>query len=68
MCVTSGAGGLLRPNIPVAVVDEVTRDGAIARLLSNPAATDFVTIEPVWQSQAVELLRTPPGEPGPAAE
>lgn len=66
--VTSGAGGLFRPNIPVAVVDEVTRDGAIARLLSNPAATDFVTIEPVWQSQAVELLRTPPGEPGPAAE
>lgn len=66
--VTSGAGGLFRPNIPVAVVDEVTRDGGIARLLSNPAATDFVTIEPVWQSQAVELLRTPSGETAPAAE
>lgn len=65
--VTSGAGGLFRPNIPVAVVDEVTRDGAIAHLLSNPAATDFVSIEPVWQSQAVELLRSPldgSGSPG----
>lgn len=66
--VTSGAGGLFRPNVPVAVVDEVTRDGAIARLLSNPAATDFVSIEPVWQSQAVELLRTPVGEPDAAGE
>ena len=66
--VTSGAGGLFRPNIPVAVVDEVTRDGAIARLLSNPAATDFVSIEPVWQRQAVELLRTPVAEPAPPAE
>ena len=66
--VTSGAGGLFRPNVPVAVVDEVTRDGAIARLLSNPAATDFVSIEPVWQSQAVELLRTPVGEPDAASE
>jgi rod shape-determining protein MreC len=60
--VTSGAGGLFRPNVPVAVVAEVTRDGAIARLLSNPAATDYVSIEPVWQPQAVEMLRTPPGE------
>jgi len=66
--VTSGAGGLFRPNVPVAVVEEVTRDGAIARLLSNPAATDFVSIEPVWQSQAIELLRTPPGETDAPAE
>ena len=66
--VTSGAGGLFRPNSPVAVVGEVTRDGAIARLLSNPAATDFVSIEPVWQSQAVELLREPVGDSDAAPE
>ena len=59
--VTSGAGGLFRPNIPVAVVVELTKDGAIARLLSNPAGTDYVSIEPVWQPQAVELLRTSAG-------
>src|SRR5690606_39270863 len=36
--VTSGAGGLFRPGIAVAMVTEITRDGAIAQLLSNPAA------------------------------
>jgi rod shape-determining protein MreC len=60
--VTSGAGGLFRPNIPVGVVDELTKDGAIIRLLSNPAATDYVSVEPVWQPQAVEQLRTSPGK------
>ena len=50
--VTSGAGGLYRPGIAVAVAAEITRDGAIARLLSNPAATDYVLIEPIWAQQA----------------
>lgn len=44
--VTSGSGGLYRPNIPVAVVTKKTPDGAIANLLSNPAATDYVTVQP----------------------
>jgi rod shape-determining protein MreC len=54
--VTSGAGGLFRPDIAVAVVDKVTKDGAIARMLSNPAATDYVAIEPVWKPEAVRML------------
>lgn len=54
--VTSGAGGLFRPGIAVAMAVEITRDGAIARLLSNPAATDVVVIEPIWQRQAVEAV------------
>lgn len=57
--VTSGAGGLFRPGIAVAMATELTRDGAIARLLSNPAATDFVTIEPIWQPEAVQALSQP---------
>ena len=57
--VTSGAGGLFRPNVAVAVAREITRDGAIAQLLSNPAATDLVTVEPIWQRQAVEALAAP---------
>ncbi len=57
--VTSGAGGLFRPGIAVAMATELTRDGAIARLLSNPAATDFVTIEPIWQPEAVQALNQP---------
>lgn len=58
--VTSGAGGLFRPNIAVAVAREITRDGAIAHLLSNPAATDYVMVEPIWQRQARQVLRAAP--------
>jgi rod shape-determining protein MreC len=54
--VTSGAGGLFRPNIAVAVAETVTKDGAIARVLSNPAATDYVAVEPVWKPAAVRML------------
>jgi len=54
--VTSGAGGLFRPDIAVAVVATLTKDGAIARMLSNPAATDFVAVEPVWKPEAVRML------------
>lgn len=52
--VTSGAGGLFRPGIAVAMVTRVTEDGAIGQLLSNPAATDVVIVEPVWQRRAIE--------------
>ncbi len=52
--VTSGAGGLFRPGIAVAVAMEITKDGAIAQLLSNPAATDVVTVEPIWQRELLE--------------
>ncbi|MGZ3269867.1 MAG: rod shape-determining protein MreC [Croceibacterium sp.] len=64
--VTSGAGGLFRPNVAVAVAEIVTRDGAIARVLSNPAATDYVSVEPVWQPDAVRSLSVQPasGKPG----
>lgn len=50
--VTSGAGGLYRPNVAVAVVSEVTRDGAIARPLSDPGSTDFVAVDPLWEQAA----------------
>ena len=69
--VTSGAGGLFRPGIAVAVAIRITEDGAIAQVLSNPAATDVVMVEPIWQRAAVEeLARDPEGTrlaPGPAA-
>jgi rod shape-determining protein MreC len=49
--VTSGSGGLYRPGTALAVVTEITRDGAVAGVLSDPAATDFVTVERVWAPQ-----------------
>ncbi|RVQ69192.1 rod shape-determining protein MreC [Croceicoccus ponticola] len=47
--VTSGSGGLYRPNVPVAIVANITRDGAVARIVSDPAASEFVVVEPIWQ-------------------
>ena len=44
--VTSGSGGLYRPGVAVAVVVSLTSDGAIARMLSDPAASEFVLVEP----------------------
>ncbi len=46
--VTSGAGGLYRPNIGFAVITQVTSDGAIARPLSDPAATELVVVDSIW--------------------
>jgi len=57
--VTSGAGGLYRPGIAVAIVTRLTDDGAVARIISNPAATDFVAVEPLWQPNARRGADTP---------
>ena len=61
--VTSGAGGLFRPGVAVAMATELTDDGAIAQLLSNPAATDVVVVEPIWQAAAVEAIAAPTDQP-----
>lgn len=50
--VTSGAGGLYRPGIAVATVATVARDGAIAQVLSDPAVSEYVLVDPVWAPEA----------------
>ncbi len=57
--VTSGAGGLFHPGVAVAMVSEVTDDGAIGQLLSNPAATDVVVVQPIWQGEILEAIEEP---------
>lgn len=52
--VTSGAGGLFKPGTAVAVAMQITKDGAIAQLVSNPAATDYVLVEAPWQPEALQ--------------
>ena len=47
--VTSGSGGIYRPGIPVAQVESLLSDGGIARIVSDPAASEFVVVEPVFQ-------------------
>lgn len=57
--VTSGSGGYYRPGVAVAVVAELTNDGALARIISDPAATDFVSVDPIWQPKAIQGAATP---------
>jgi rod shape-determining protein MreC len=59
--VTSGSGGLYRPGIAIAVVIGLTRFGAIARPLSDPGTTEFVTVEEAWSEagREAELLPAP---------
>ena len=57
--VTSGAGGFYQPGIAVAVITRKTDDGGDARLIADPAGTDFVSIEPIWQPEAVIGAETP---------
>lgn len=59
--VTSGSGGLYRPGTAVAVVDRLLSDGAIARVLSDPSASEYVTVEQVWNPAL------PPAPAAPAA-
>lgn len=63
--VTSGSGGLYRPGTAIAVVSAVTSDGAIARVLSDPAATDYVAVEQVWapEVQATAVAQPDAGAP-----
>ena len=60
--VTSGSGGIYRPGIPVAQVQSLTPDGAIARILSDPAASEFVIVDRVFQ-ELPDPAATPAPEP-----
>ena len=57
--VTSGSGGLYRPGIALAAVTAITSDGAIARVLSDPAATEYVIVERSWAPPANDALPVP---------
>jgi rod shape-determining protein MreC len=63
--VTSGSGGLYRPGTAVAAVTKLTRDGGIARVLSDPAATEYVVVEQIW---APPTKPTAAGAPAPRPE
>jgi rod shape-determining protein MreC len=60
--VTSGSGGIYPPGIPVARVDSLTPDGAIAHIVADPAASEFVIVDRVFQE-----LRDPVASPAAEA-
>lgn len=72
--VTSGAGGYFHPGVAVAIVERVVGDGALARLISDPAGTDYVAVQPVYAPQAIaavaqieaEANRGPGATPSPS--
>lgn len=57
--VTSGAGGYYPPGIAVAILTETTDDGGLARIISDPAATDYVSVEPIYEPEAALGAATP---------
>lgn len=60
--VTSGSGGLYWPGTPIAVVSSLTRDGAIARVLGDPAVSEMVAVLPAWAPGDDPTL-PPPADP-----
>lgn len=48
--VTSGAGGIYIPDVPVAVVRGLTADAAVARPLADPARLDVAIVQPPFQT------------------
>lgn len=50
--VTSGAGGLFPPNIPVAMVTGQSGERAIARPIADPGRLDFAIVQPIYQPAA----------------
>lgn len=64
MFVTSGSGGLYHPNVAIAVVSKVTGDGAIAHVLSDPGATDYVLVDKPWSGMMTAPGESPAPTPG----
>ena len=62
--VTSGDGGLFPPNVPVAVVTDITSDPPRARPLANPTGLGAVMVEAPWLPPPDFVPATPaPSEP-----
>jgi rod shape-determining protein MreC len=52
--ITSGSGGIYRPNIPVAQALKAGREGALARPMADPNRLDYALVEPIFQSAPPE--------------
>lgn len=57
--VTSGAGGYYRPGVAVAIMSEILPDGGLAQLIADPAATDYVSVEPIFEPEGVVASQIP---------
>jgi rod shape-determining protein MreC len=64
--VTSGNGGIYPPNVPVAIIEKLTSDGAIGKLLANPAGTDFVIVQEMYEPELIDPAAA--GLPAPSSD
>lgn len=62
--VTSGAGGVYPPNVPVAIISRVTRETYLALPVADPSRLDFAIVEPAYQPQVELQRRALPPLPG----
>jgi rod shape-determining protein MreC len=62
--VTSGAGGVYPPNVPVAIITRKTPETFLALPVADPAALDFAIVEPPYQPQVEIQRRVLPPQPG----
>jgi rod shape-determining protein MreC len=62
--VTSGAGGVYPPNVPVAIINRITRESFFALPVADPAALDFAIVEAPYQPQVEIQRRVLPPQPG----
>ena len=66
MLVTSGAGGLFPPGIPVATVTGRAGERAIAQPIADPGRLDFAIVQRIYQPAADGTLdAAPPVQPAP---
>lgn len=56
--VTSGVGGLYRPNIPVAIIAYVNGDKAVAIPLANPSRVELVAVQKPFRPVASQPVDT----------
>ena len=63
--VTSGSGGIYIPGMAIGVVVSLTRDGAVARVLSDPTQSAYVAVYPAYAvaAQMPEALVPVPEQP-----
>ncbi|HTH27797.1 MAG TPA: rod shape-determining protein MreC [Sphingobium sp.] len=65
--VTSGIGGIYRPNIPVAITARVDGDRAVAIPLANPGRAEIVAVQSSFQPAEAMSPRSAEGDAGPDA-
>lgn len=66
--VTSGIGGLYRPNIPVAIVARIDGERAIAIPLANPGRVELVVVQNPFQPLSRQAADRPPTDGAGAGE